>query len=466
MIWKTPIYRFRILLEEDSDDLKEIVFDVTGSAPPFIDVKDTMKGVFKKLLDSEEGKNINNILDFGAAKLRNTVHFLNEGKNVCAVEFEELSKKSDDAKKLLAICKSKTNFEKLIFPHPFIEHKKKYDLVLLINVLPVMPVFAERMMVLQLLHDKIKDKRYVLWYAQKEGSYKPIREKGEQNFGDGIWMGNNKRFKTFYKYHCVDDVNEMMALSGFNFVKKISAQGNDVLLYQKNSYNLFSGIVTMDKIIKAIPIDDTIEDPIDIQPKIVKMKDDVKEVIPNPCELSIEKLYAETLKKLTPGPDYAEEYHRLVSQIIYRIFRGSLRNMEIKQEMDHGMKIIDTVYTNSAEKGFFENLSKKFKIKCPYIILEAKNYSYDPENPEFDQLAGRLKDNIGKFGILVCRKIEDLSVAKERCEGYLDDGDKHIIFLTDEELLDLLELYQDNDLDSINDFMDKKIRPLIFKSKK
>ena len=134
--------------------------------------------------------------------------------------------------------------------------------------------------------------------------------------------------------------------------------------------------------------------------------------------------------------------------------------------MFRGLKVIDTVFKNSADSGFFADLSNKFNLKCPYIIIEAKNYSYDPENPEFDQLAGRLVNNVGQFGIQICREISDPDKVKERCESYLDDNNKHIIVLTDEDLVNLLELSQDSDEDGINDYMDKKIRPLVFKSKK
>lgn len=465
MLWKTPIYKFRVPLSQESEDLQEVVFDVTGSAPPFNDVKDTMRGVFDKLL-SEEGKKADKILDFGAAKLRNTLYFLDKGKKVCAVEFEELSKKSSDAKEILKKCQKSKNFQKLVFPHPFIDHNEKYDLVLLINVLPVMPVFAERLLSLQLLNQKINELGYVLWYAQKEGSYKEIREKGKNDFGDGIWMGTNKRFKTFYKYNEIEDVDEMMALCGFQYIKKFLAPGNDVRLYQKTKYNLFSEIIKPKDILDVIPIDNSVEDPKDSKFKKVKRKNRIKEILPNPSSLSLENLYRKVLENIKPGQENAEVYHRIASHIIYRVFRGSLRNMEIKQDTDKGLKIIDTVFTNNAENGFFANLSKNFQIKCPYIILEAKNYNFDPKNPEFDQLAGRLKDNIGKFGILVCRGIDNLDIVKQRCESYLDDGGKHIIFLIDDDLINLLEMYQDGDFKGIDDFMDKKIRPLVFKSKK
>lgn len=468
MVWESPFYKFRVPKNEnpESGELTELILDVTGSAPPFTDVKDTMKGVFEKLL-AEEGKEITDILDFGAAKLRNTLYFLGKGKRVCAVEFEKLSQTSPDAKSILAECQKNRNFQNLLFPNPFINHKRQFELVLLINVLPVMPVFAERFLVLQVLYKKVKENKYVLWYAQKEGTdYKTIREGGQNRLGDGIWMGTNRRYKTFFKYNEVEDVDEMFSLNGFKFLKKFSAPGNDVRLYQKTEHNIFENVVNPEDIDECLKTDAEIEEPSVTAPKNVKKKNGAKEIVPNPSKLSIENLYRKALEQTNTGTAYAEKYHRIASHIIYRVFRGSLSNMDIKQEMDGGRKIIDTVYSNTADKGFFANLSTTFQIKCPYIIVEAKNYSGDPGNEEFDQLAGRLKNEVGQFGILVCRKVKDVKAAMDRCQGYLSDNGKHVIFLTDEDLINLLELYQDGDVKGINDFMDLKLRPLVFRAKK
>lgn len=468
MLWQNPIYRFRIPLSDESEELQEIVFDVTGSAPPFTTVKDTMRGVFEKFLE-DEGKNAETFIDYGAAKLRNTLYFLSKGKSVCAVEFQELSDRSSDAKEILEKCKKFEKFENLVFPQPFINYEKKFDVCLLINVLPVMPVFSERLLVLQLLYEKLAENGLILWYAQKEGSYKKIREKGENNFGDGIWMGTNRKYKTFFKYHKVENIDELMGVSGFTFIKKYSAPGNDVRLYGKRKINLFSGIICPEDIVTAIPFDETISDPESTEFKSITREECDREILPNPMSLSIHNLYRKALKSIPFGDGAtalnATQYHHLASHIIYRVFRGSLRNMKIEQPMDNGLKRIDTVYTNAADNGFFERLSKNFQVKCPYVLLEAKNYKHDPKNPEFDQLAGRLKNNVGKFGILVCRKIDNMNSAIERCRRYLEDGNKHVIFLTDSDLLNLLELSEDCDNEGIDDFMDSKIRPLIFKSR-
>lgn len=469
-LWDSPIYRFRIP-EEDYGSYKyrEIIFDVTGSAPSFEEVKDTMDDVFQKLLSSEEGEKIKKVIDFGAAKLRVTLYLLKNKKQVAAVEFEEINKNSGQAKRIWKKCKNyKELFKDWIFPFPFISHKETYDLALLINVLPIMPVFAERLLVLQLLYNKITEKGYIFWYAQKEGSYKDRRISNKFNIGDGIWTGDKKYYKMFFRYHSISEVDEMMLLNGFEFVKQFTAPGNDARLYKKNKYNLLKGIITPERILKSIPHDETIKEPSSTNPKVFSSKKELKEVTPTPPGLSIEKIYEDILNSIPSGKkdsNAPEKYHRAASVIISRLFRNDLTDMEIKQDMDKGKKVLDTVFRNNAERGFFKDLSEKFNIKCPYIIVEAKNYKYDPSNNEFDQLAGRLKDNIGKFGILVCRKIDNQKVVQERCESYLDDGKKYVIVLTDEDLLELISLAKEDGQEGINSLMHKKIRPLIFKSK-
>lgn len=465
-MWESPIYRFRIPKDEnnsESSKLKEIVIDVTGSAPAHNFITEDMKTAFNEMLDSEDfGKDIKVVLDFGAGKLKNTPHFLKKGRKTCAVEFRELGESSEKAKENLRICKNfKKLFENLIFPNPFIEHRGKYDLALLINVLPVMPIFAERLMVLQILYEKINDDKYILWYTQKEGGfYKDRRLKNKFNCGDGIWMGDNKRFKTFYKYHTPEEVDEMMLLCGFELKKKFSNPSNDVRLYKKTKYNLLESALTTKIVLKNIPLDKTIKDPQSVKPKEVKKTEKIKEILPNPSQLQIKNLYVKAFESIKEG-ETPYHYQRLVSSILARVFKDSLKNMKFEQDLS-GVKKIDTIFSNFASEGFFKKLTSQHGIHCPYVVVEAKNYTFDPKNPEFDQVGGRLGDQIGRFGILVCRDIKDKNEAKKRCQSYLDSRN-NIIFLTDNELIELLELSLNGETDDIDTFMDTKLREILFR---
>lgn len=177
MLWTTPVYKFRIPRDDnsESEELKEIVIDVTGSAPPFKEPSEALKEVLQDIFKSDSLKKIEYILEFGAGKLKNIPYLLKQGKTVCAVEFKELSTNAFTKKNIKKCEKYGSKFHKLIFPNPFLSETKKFDLALLLNVPPVMPVLAERLYLMDILYQKINNGKYLLWVAQKEGPYKKIR---------------------------------------------------------------------------------------------------------------------------------------------------------------------------------------------------------------------------------------------------------------------------------------------------
>ena len=164
------------------------------------------------------------------------------------------------------------------------------------------------------------------------------------------------------------------------------------------------------------------------------------------------------MKSISKGKD-ADKYQRVVSHAFGRIFRGSLRNMSLKADMDSGIKEVDAVFTNCADKGFFHDL--KNKVECNYIMVEVKNISIDPENTEVDQLNGRFDPKRGCFGILICAEISDKKKVVARCRTHIGNGN-HIIVLTSQDIIELLEYKREENIDDINDFMDKKLKEILF----
>ena len=157
-MWESPIYRFE---EEITDKKGKIVkkpfyINVTYSAPRNLhDPGKALKGVFNKITADFNPKDID-ILDIGAAKLRNTLWLLEKGFNVWAVEFPELKDRLKDAKEKWKLAESYENFHPVIFPNDFIKLNKKFDIILLINEFNVMPIPLERFAMLSLCRQKIK----------------------------------------------------------------------------------------------------------------------------------------------------------------------------------------------------------------------------------------------------------------------------------------------------------------------
>ena len=190
-MWESPIYKFKTEIEGKKT---EILIDVTGSAPNFTEPMKQLEGTFEVLLKGLEPSKTK-ILDFGGAKLRNTLYLLKKGFTVYSCEFEDLFKRSKQAHDFLEECKKYSNFKKLVFPNDFVDFEDQFDVVLLINVLNIMPVPIERYSVLALLREKMRENGLLLWYTQ-HGAYS--EEKAVTKLFDGLVTGKGR---TYHMYH-------------------------------------------------------------------------------------------------------------------------------------------------------------------------------------------------------------------------------------------------------------------------
>lgn len=148
--------------------------------------------------------------------------------------------------------------------------------------------------------------------------------------------------------------------------------------------------------------------------------------------------FVDELKRLKPGQEDAYNFQRLVSRVISFLFNGQLKKIKLEDEINFGRKRIDISALNISKEGFFFDLHSIYKIYCPYLILECKNYSYDLENPVFDQIGMQLSDDIGNFGIIVCREIKDRDKMMKTIKDILSKHKKCVIFIEDKDIIEML----------------------------
>lgn len=147
---------------------------------------------------------------------------------------------------------------------------------------------------------------------------------------------------------------------------------------------------------------------------------------------------AADVTRLTPGSEDASAYHKAVFGLLSALFYPDLSFPQKERRIDEGRKRIDIVFTNTADQGFFSWLGRHYT--APMIMVECKNYTEDPTNPELDQLAGRFSKSRGQFGILVCRRIEDRVSFDRRCRDAANAGRGYILGLEDGDLESLVGL--------------------------
>jgi hypothetical protein len=152
----------------------------------------------------------------------------------------------------------------------------------------------------------------------------------------------------------------------------------------------------------------------------------------------VEHLIAK-LRSIKQGPSTASDYHKTIVGILEMLLYPNASSPVLEAEINQGRKRIDIYFENSAKEGFFHTLHMIHKIPCPYLIIECKNYSKDIQNPELDQMIGRLTVNRGMLGIITCREISKKELFFERCRDSFKNGHGLIVPLTDADLISALE---------------------------
>lgn len=167
------------------------------------------------------------------------------------------------------------------------------------------------------------------------------------------------------------------------------------------------------------------------------------------------------LDKTPAGRSDADSYHNQIIGILTFIFSGSLRNPIKEAPISGGLKKIDICFTNRASSGFFFALNQIHHILCPKVFFECKNYTDDPQNPEFDQTAMRLSDKRGHFGVMVCRTIMDREKVLSHCRAILNDRRDYVIVLDDQDMKNLMFFKRDAREDAIDDYLQAKLDQVI-----
>jgi hypothetical protein len=119
------------------------------------------------------------------------------------------------------------------------------------------------------------------------------------------------------------------------------------------------------------------------------------------------------------------------------------------------------VFDNVATTGFFWEIVAHHHVVAGHIIFECKNYAEDPENPEFDQLSGRLGRGAGQFRILTCRTVTDHAKALARQKDAVR-RDQRIIVITDNDIIRLIESTIEGKRGDVDNLLRAKLRELDF----
>ena len=424
-IWESPIYRFHELI---GNSARHVFFDVTKSAV----LSDTKRDLAQALDWAVEKTNQRNpaILDFGAGRLRNTIYLLSRGHSVTAVDFEKLLTSDSVRPNLQSANGHAPRFSELVYPSQFIRTNRRFDLIILINVLNVMPVPSERYLALQYCPEKLTDRGLILWYSQTTQS----AYKGMPSFGDGLVMSTKEKYKTFYKDFNIDEIEELFAANGLRLADTLAQQHIQCRLYKKVGRNPMNGVLTPRLIRRHVEGDVDYEPPRVVTSQPRRLRQNAILNVPDPRELSRSLLYRQALLSIPPGTQANNTYQNLVGAIFLYLFPHQLEKMEFEHEMHHGRDRVDLFFRNHALGGFFV----RFTIpNSPYVYVECKNYTGNLGSGEVNQSIERVATTRSHLGIVTCRRARRTWM-NEKCGDVCDD-EKTIMWLDDSDLFELLD---------------------------
>jgi hypothetical protein len=140
---------------------------------------------------------------------------------------------------------------------------------------------------------------------------------------------------------------------------------------------------------------------------------------------------------IEPGKAGAGTYHKAIEALLKALFHPDLAFPERETAIHGGRKRIDITFANQVTGGFFKWVAAHHPAM--YIVIECKNYTGDPANPELDQVSGRFSPTRGKIGFLVCRSFEDKDLFIQRCRDTASDQRGFVIPLDDDDLTEMVE---------------------------
>lgn len=165
------------------------------------------------------------------------------------------------------------------------------------------------------------------------------------------------------------------------------------------------------------------------------------------CDIPNFDTLLNNLDSTQPGRDDSKEYELAVENLLSALFHPALTMPDRQVRIHDGRKIVDIAYNNVAQSGFFQSVA----LHAPSfrIMVECKNYSKDPANPELDQLSGRFSPQRSRVGLLICRQIENKDLFVQRCRDTARDGRGFVLPLDHD---DLRQIASDRTIDDPTKF--------------
>lgn len=152
---------------------------------------------------------------------------------------------------------------------------------------------------------------------------------------------------------------------------------------------------------------------------------------------SVEELIME-LDQIKSGTADAKKYESFIARVLTTLFDPYLVDPRTQVKTFDGREIIDITFYNAADRGFWSDVKQKHGSNS--IPIELKNMR-DISNTEVFQIAARLNENMGKFGMLIVRDYDKLDIGRVYRRLYQEN--KVILLMNDDDIIQMIRNFGD-----------------------
>ena len=155
-----------------------------------------------------------------------------------------------------------------------------------------------------------------------------------------------------------------------------------------------------------------------------------------------------------PHPEGPTRVTNLPSLIFKFIFSSKLGEPKYQSSTFDQKQRRDILFRNQQTSRFFQRIANKFS--ADFIILDCKNYSDPIESDVVFNVAKYANKALGRFIIVASRYGSSSSVEAAQLRVMRDDN-AIIIIISDEQLLEMLQIYEKNENpeDVLEDLIDE-----------
>jgi hypothetical protein len=147
---------------------------------------------------------------------------------------------------------------------------------------------------------------------------------------------------------------------------------------------------------------------------------------------------AASLRAVPYGLDGWKDYERVCTEILTYVFMPELAAPDIQVRSDDGLDIIDAIFPIRSHQPPWALVRSEYRTR--FVVAEFKNYREPIGQTQVESIAQYLWRPAQRFfGVLVSRHAPSASAITQRRRKWLEE-EKCIVFLKDEDLLEMLEL--------------------------